>query len=103
MAELEEHIKDRIPKQEYQLYLDRLAQGYARILCSQEIMYAVDNKIKYTELKKRLKAICTNPKMAEVLKTYPWYRLPKKQGAFAFAMKYKLYFVQKLMVMLRAR
>ena len=30
-------------------------------------------------------------------------KLPKKQAAFAFAMKYRLYFMQKLMVLLRAR
>ena len=103
LAELEEHIKDMVSKEKYQLYFDRLIQGYGRILCSQEIMYAWDNKIKYSILKERLKKICTSEMMVDALKIYPWYRLPKKQAAFAFAMKYKLYFLQKLMVLFRAR
>ena len=103
LRELEEHIKDTLPREEYGLYLDRLVQGFGRILCSQEIMYARDKKIKYPLLRDRLKQICTYEMISEVLKTYPWYKLPKKQAAFAFAMKYKLYFAQKLMVILRAR
>ena len=103
LAELEEHIKDRLPREEYGLYFDRLVQGYGRILCSQEIMYAHDEKIKYRRLRARLAQICTHEIMATVLKSYPWHKLPKKQAAFAFAMKYRLYFMQKLMVLLRAR
>ena len=103
LSVLEEHIKDTLPREEYHLYLDRLIQGYGRILCSQEIMYAHDNKIKYRALRDRLKMICTNDTMAAVLKTYPWHQLPKKQALFAFAMKHKLYYLQRLMVLLRAR
>lgn len=103
LAELEEHIKDVLPREEYGLYFDRLVQGYGRILCSQEIMYAHVQKIKFPALKARLKQICTNEMMTRVLSSYPWYKLPKKQAAFAFAMKHKLYLAQKLMVLLRAR
>ena len=103
LAELEEHIKDQLSRDEYGLYFDRLVQGYGRILCSQEIMYAYDNKIKYRDLRARLQKICTDDTMASVLQTYPWHRLPKKQAAFAFCMKHKLYRLQRLMVLLRAR
>ena len=103
LTELEKHMMDTLTKEEYRLYLDRLTQGYARILCSQEVMYAHDEKIKYRDLRARLKRICTHERMVAVLKTYPWYQLPKKQAAFAFAMKHRLYFMQKLMVLLRAR
>ena len=103
LNEIEAHIKDGFEKSDYELYLNRLVQGYARILCSQEIMYAHDNNIDYKALRERLKKICTEKTVADVLKTYPWYKLPKKQAAFAFAMKYKLYFLQKVMVELRAR
>lgn len=103
LAELETRIKETIEKEGYQLYLNRLIQGYGRILCSQEIMYACDNKIKYSVLKEKLKKICTSEMISSALKTYPWYKLPKKQAAFAFAMKYKQYFLQKIMVRLRAR
>lgn len=100
---LEEHIKDAVEKEEYEVYLNRLIQGYGRVVASQEIVYAVDKKLGYLCLRERLKRICTNEKVVGALKNYPWYKLPKKQAAFAFAMKYKLYFLQKLMVILRAR
>ena len=101
--ELENHIKDVCKPEEYSLYLNRLIQGYGRILCSQEIMYAKENCIKYSSLLKRLKMICESKLISGALKNYPWYRLPKKQAAFAFAMKYNLYFLQKIMVLFRAR
>lgn len=101
LDELEKRIADTVKKYEYKIYLDRLVQGFGRILCSQEIMYAKDKKIKFSHLKKRLKEICTQDRIQNVLKSYPWYKLPAKQGAFAFAMKYKLFLLQKLMVILR--
>ena len=103
LAELEEHIKTIVTVGEYDLFLKRLIQGYARILCSQEIMYAQEKKINYSTLRNRLKMICENDLVSGTLKSYPWYKLPKKQAAFAFAMKHRLYFMQKLMVTLRAR
>ena len=103
IAELEEHVKSTATKDEYELYLKRLIQGYARILCSQEIMYAHEKNINYSELCGRLRMICKNDLVSATLKSYPWYKLPKKQAVFAFAMKYELYFVQKLLVTLRAR
>ena len=103
LDELEKRIADTVNKDEYKLYLDRLTQGFGRILCSQEIMHARDNKIKFSHLKKRLKEICTQDKIQDVLKSYPWYRLPVKQAAFAFAMKHQLFLLQRLMVILRDR
>ncbi len=103
IKELENHIKDVCEFEEYSIYLNRLIQGYGRILCSQEIVYAREKSIKYSSLLKRLKMICESEMLSVALKDYPWYRLPKKQAAFAFAMKYKLYYLQKLMVLFRAR
>ena len=103
LTALEARLADHLAKGEYGLYLDRLAQGYGRIICAQEVMHARDNQIQYSALRGRLKRICTHDKIAEALRSYPWYQLPKKQAAFACAMKYKLYFLQKLMVLLRAR
>ena len=54
--------KIEFQKDEYNIYLKRLIQGYARILCSQEIMYAKNNKVSYKELKYRLKKICKTEK-----------------------------------------
>lgn len=103
LGEIEKRIEDTVCKEEYKIYLDRLTQGYGRILCSQEIMHARDEKISFFVLRKRLKEICTQDKIRAALKTYPWYRLPIKQAAFAFTMKYKLFLLQKLMVILRDR
>ena len=103
LDELEKRIAESIKKQEYQIYLDRLIQGFGRILCSQEIMHAREEKIKFSALKKRLKEICTQDKVRNVLKSYPWYKLPVKQAAFTFAMKYQLFLLQKLLVTLRDR
>ena len=103
ITEIENHIKDLCKPQEYSIYLNRLIQGYGRILCSQEIMYAKENGIEYSSLLKRLKMICKSQMISNALKDYPWHRLPKKQAAFAFAMKYRLYLLQKIMVLFRAR
>lgn len=103
LDELEKRIEDTVKKEDYKIYLDRLIQGFGRILCSQEIMHAREKKIKYSVLRKRLYEISTCDKIQEVLKLYPWYKLPIKQAAFAFTMKYKLFLLQKLMVILRDR
>ena len=62
-----------------------------------------EKKIKYADLLKRLKMICENELVLSTLKSYPWYRLPVKQAAFAFAMKHQLFLLQRLMVILRDR
>ena len=101
LDELERQIAQTVSAETYKIYLDRLIQGFGRILCSQEIVHARDAKIPYSALRNRLKEICTNQKISTALKTYPWHKLPIKQAAFAFAMKYRLFFLQKMMVLLR--
>ena len=103
LTELEKRIADTLEKEEYKIYLDRLTQGFGRILCSQEIMHAIDEKTRFSRLRRRLKEICTEERIRSVLQTYPWYRLPVKQAAFAFAMKHQLFLIQKIMVNLRDR
>ena len=103
LKELERHMEGAVTPAEYQLYLDRLTQGYGRILCVQELLNAREKAIKFREVRARLKAICTREEIAAVLKTYPYYKLPLKQAVFAFAMKHRLYRLQKWIVMLRNR
>ena len=103
LAEIENRIKDIVKKDEYKLYLDRLTQGFGRILCSQEIMNAREKGIKFSELKKRLREICERKEITDVLKSYPWRKLPFKQAVFAFFMKYKLFRLQKIIVIMRDR
>ena len=66
-------------------------------------MYETDNYINYPDLKKRLKVVCAYPLTEKVLKSYPIGKLPFKQRMFAYGMKYKLYFMLKVLVGLRNR
>lgn len=50
-----------------------------------------------------IKAICKDEMLADVLKQYPWLKLPFKKCVFAFCMKYKLAFLQYLMIKLMYR
>ena len=103
LKELERRIGDVVHEDEYRLYLDRLTQGFGRVLCSQEIMHARDKNLKFSALRKRLKEICTRAEIANVLKTYPYHKLPLKQAVFAFTMKYRLFLLQTWLVILRDR
>lgn len=86
---------------EYKIYIDRLAQSYGRFLCSQAVMNASENNIKWKDLRKRLEDICTTERIEAALKNYPWYKLPIKQAVFAFLIKHKLYLAQKAVIKLR--
>ena len=103
LKELERRVALTVSKEEYGIYLQRLTQGFGRILCSQEIVHAKDVKQKFSLLRRRLKEICTCQEIGQVLKVYPWHRLPVKQAAFAFCMKYRLFLLQKILVLLRDR
>lgn len=94
--------KDIEPK-EYQIYIYRFWQAMCRVLCSQEIMYAKDNKIKYMDLKERLKNVCTHSLTVTSLNSYPIKTLPPKQRIFAYGIKYRLYFLLKVLVGLRSK
>ncbi len=101
LKELEKRFSEKMPASRYQIYFDRTAQGFGRILCSQEILHAFEMKMPYKKLRVRLKTICTQAHIAAALKTYPWYQLPTRQAVFAFLMKYRLYLLQVGVVALR--
>lgn len=99
--EVEKRFKKDIKQEEYQIYIDRFWQAMCRVLCSQEIMYAADNNIKYSDLKKRLSAVCNHSLTLQALKSYPIWKLPFKQCVFAYGVKHRLYFLLKMLVGLR--
>lgn len=103
VGEVEKRFKKDINHGEYQIYIDRFWQAMCRVLCSQEIMYAKDNNIRYTYLKKRLSAVCTHSLTVTTLKSYPIGTLPIGQRVFAYGMKYRLYFLLKILVELRRK
>lgn len=100
--EVEKRFKEDLEERDYRIYLDRFWQATCRVLCSQEIMHAGENNIKYADLKKRLKEICTHSLTVRTLKSYPIGKLPFKQRMFAYGMKYRLYFLLKVFVVLRS-
>ena len=103
VGEVEKRLKKDIDPKDYQIYIYRFWQAMCRVVCSQEIMYASENNIKFSELKKRLKTVCTHSLTAEALNSYPIGTLPPKQRAFAYCIKYKLYLLLKVLVGLRSK
>ena len=101
--EVEKRFKKDIQPEKYQVYIYRFWQAMCRVVCSQEIMHATDTGIKYADLKKRLKSVCTNTLTLRALSSYPLNKLPLKQRMFAYCMKHRLYFMLKLLVGLRRR
>ena len=95
--EVEKRFKKDIAPEEYQIYVYRFWQAMCRVICSQEIMHGG------ADFKKRLKNICTNSLTVKVLKSYPIHKLPVKQSVFAYCMKYRLYFLMKVLVKLRSK
>ena len=87
----------------YQIYLDRFWQAFCRVVCAQEILYAKQQGVKYSLLRSRLKTVCTNKFTRQALKAYPIGTLPVKQAIFAYAMKYRFYWIQKILVAFRSR
>lgn len=101
--EVERRFKKDIDESKYQIYIYRFWQAMCRVLCCQEIMHAEDKNIKYTDLKKKLSTVCTHNLTVKALKSYPIGTLPFKQKVFAYGMKYRLYFLLKVLVVLRSK
>ena len=101
--ELEKRFNKDIAPEQYQVYINRFWQAMCRVICSQEILYANEHNIPDADVKRRLQEVCTNTLTVSVLKSFPIGKLPVKQRIFAYAMKYRLYHVLKLLVGLRSR
>ena len=101
--EVEKRFKKDIEPDDYKMYIYRFWQALCRVLCSQEIMHAADNNVKYSELKKRLKMVCNHSLTVNSLKFYPINKLPLKQRIFAYAVKYRMYLLMRVLVQLRSR
>ena len=103
VSEIEKRFKKDISPEEYRIYLYRFWQAMCRVICSQEVMYAKDNGIKFPVLRKRLKEVCSHSMTRKALKGYPIGTLSFGQRVFALGMKYKLYFLLKLLVEIRSK
>lgn len=103
VEQVEKRLKTDIEPQKYEVYINRFWQAMCRVLCTQEILHAKDDRIAYHCLKKRLKAVCTHSLTKRALAEYPLETLPIKQRVFAYGMKYRLYFLLKILVELRSK
>lgn len=103
VGEVENRFKMDIAPETYRMYIYRFWQAMCRVICSQEIMYAKDNGIKYKALKKSLSSVCTHPLSVTALKEYPIGTLPMGQMVFAYCMKYRAYLLLKILVELRSK
>jgi hypothetical protein len=101
--EVEKNFRADIPKECYEMYIDRFWEAFCRVICSQELMHAKDQKIPFSVTAKRLQAICSHPRTRAALARYPLGGLPIQQRIFAIAMKQKWYYLLKIFVELRNR
>ena len=100
---VKEHMPDFMAISDYQRFLDRQTQAQARVVAIQEIVHAWEAGTPVRELHDKLRKINAYPPVAEALRRYPWYRLPKTQAAFAFAMRFQLPALEHLLVRLKER
>ena len=103
VSEVEKRFKKDIEREEYEVYINRFFQAMCRVLCSQEILHSKDEGKKFSDTKKRLRDICTHPVTVRTMKSFPIRKLPKKQFAFAFCIRHRLYSFLKILVQLRSR
>ncbi len=103
IVEMEKRLSAVLPREEFQLYLDRQLLAYARVASAQAIMHAADCGLPKEALFSELFSICRDPATAAALRRYPYWRLPVKQAAFAFAMRHRLFALERLLVCLRKK
>ncbi|MBE6915723.1 MAG: glycosyltransferase family 2 protein [Ruminococcaceae bacterium] len=100
---MEDRLGSTLSEQEYRLYLNRFWIGISRVICSQEILYSAELHVPFSHVKSRLKEVCTHPFTVRALGDYPIGKLPLMQCIFAYAMKFRMYRLMKLLVRLRNR
>lgn len=100
MKGLREKLSCIMEEKEYRLFTDRMFQARARTAIVQEIQAGDENRRTLIE---RLRTICGDDELQQVLKRYPWWKLPARQALFAAGMRYRLAEVLYLLVKLKER
>lgn len=101
MREVENRFSKDMEPEMFRMYTDRFWQAMCRVLCTQEILHAADEKLPFRALRKRLESVCTHEFSRRAFSAYPLRTLPFMQSMFAHAMKYRQYYLLKLLVLLR--
>lgn len=103
VTEMDKRLARALPTEDYQMFLDRQFQAQARALLAKEILHSDLSGTGRRELTGVLKKSCGDKALSECLKRFPWRRLPAKQAVFAFAMRYRLYWLMIGLTRLRYR
>lgn len=100
---IEEEAGKVLPEEDRHRCMDRMLQARARVALVSEVQHALRQGEGYGGVRDKMKKISKNPKLQEVLGRYPYWRLPGKQGVFAFAMRYHLTLLQYFLICLKER
>lgn len=103
VSKVEERMPSEMTEADYRIYLDRHIQAHARYVSIQEIFHARECGMSAKDLNKRLQEINTHPVLAQSLRRYPWWKLPRMQAVFAFTMRFRLPALASLLVTLKEK
>ncbi len=100
MNGLNEKLSHSMEEKEYRIFTDRMFQARARTAIVQEIQAGAED---HRAMMKRLNAILRDDELRQVLRRYPWWKLPVRQALFAAGMRYSLAEVLYWLVKLKER
>ena len=100
---IEERVKEYLPEQDVVRCTDRLLQARARVALASEVQYGLAKGAGFFQTRGQMRRITGNERLRRTLRRYPYWKLPKKQALFAFAMRYRLSLLQYLLIYLRER
>ena len=100
---IEEEAGKMLQEDDRQRCMDRLLQARARVALVNVVQHVLRNGEGYRKAQKKMRQISGNQKLQEVLRRYPYWKLPGKQAAFAFAMRYRLILLEYLLICLKER
>ena len=100
---IEEEAGKMLQEDDRQRCMDRLLQARARVALVNEVQHVLRNGEGYRKAQKKMRQISGNQKLQEVLRRYPYWKLPGKQAAFAFAMRYRLILLEYFLICLKER
>ena len=100
---IKQELNGYLEQEDMQRCTDRMLQARARVALVSEIQYGRSCGKGHREMKNRLGALSGTPELQRILRRYPIQKLPGKQALFAFAMRYRLTWLEYLLVYLKER
>ncbi len=101
VSTVDEELKERLPGVDSQRFVDRLFQARARVAIVSEVQHGREQNQPYRQVCGSIKRISGDRALQVVLRRYPYWKLPKKQAMFAFAMRYQLSGLLYVLIVLR--